>query len=121
MPKAVFHAYRSSGLTLFVCANLVHESPPAARAYLLHWVEMPVCVGEGTLALVADGEVGDGGALLEEFATAEDGLVGGLVVVVVFVAVPLELVAVVPLPLPSLPTRACEPAFAPPGGAGRGT
>ena len=122
MPNAAFHAYKSSGSTLLVCANLAHESPPAARAYLLHCVEMPVCVGEGALgaplALVADGEVdaGDGGALLERFATAEDGLAGE----VVFVAVPLELVAAVPLPLPSLPTRACEPAFALPGGGGRG-
>lgn len=88
---------------------------------------MPVCVGEGAcgapLALVAEGEVdaGGGGELLERFATAEDGLAG---VVVVFVAVPLELVAAIPLPEPSLPTpatRACEPAFAPPGGGGRGT
>lgn len=124
VPSAVFHAYKSSGVTLFVCANFAHESPPAARAYLLHWVEMPVWVGEGAcgapLALVADGEVdaGGGGELLERFATAEDGLAG---VVVVFVAVPLELVAAIPLPEPSLPTRACEPAFAPPGGGGRGT
>lgn len=84
---------------------------------------MPVCVGEGALeaplALVADGEVdaGDGGTLLERLATAEDGPAGE----VVFVAVPLELVAAVPPPLPSPPTRACEPAFAPPGGGGRGT
>ena len=83
---------------------------------------MSVCVGEGALgvplALVADDEVdaGDGGALLERIAAAEDELAG----VVVFVAVPLELVAAVPLPLPSFPTRACPAAFALPEGAERG-
>ena len=83
---------------------------------------MPVCVGEGALgdplALVAGEEVdaGDGGALLDRIAAAEDGLAE----VVVFVAMPLELVAATPLPLPSLPTRACVVAFALPEGAESG-
>ena len=93
-----------------------------ACAYLLHAVEMPVCVGEGALgaapALVAgeEADAGDGGALLDRIAVAEDGLAE----VVVFVAVMLELVAATALPLPSLPTRACPAAFALPEGAERG-
>ena len=93
-----------------------------ACAYLLHAVEMPVCVGEGALgvapALVAGEEVdaGDGGALIDRIAVAGDRLAE----VVLFVAVPLEFVAATPLPLPSLPTRACPAAFALLEGAGRG-
>lgn len=94
-----------------------------ACAYLLHAVEMPVCVGEGALgappALVAGEEVdaGDGGALFDRIVVVEDGLAE----VVVFVAVvPLELVAATALPLPSLPTRACPAALALPEGAERG-
>ena len=89
-----------------------------ACAYLLHAVEMPVCVGEGALgapppALVGGEEV-DAGALLDRIA-------GPPTVVVVFVAaVLLEFVAATMLPLPSLPTRACAAAFALPEGAERG-
>ena len=58
----------------------MQQSPPVAHAYILHSVEMPVCVGEGVtaapLALVADGKVDarDEGVLLEKFAAAGDGL-----------------------------------------------
>ena len=93
-----------------------------ACAYLLHAVAMPVCVGDGALgtplALVAGEEIdaGDGGALLDGIAVAEEGMGE----VVVFVGVPVELVAAMPVPLPSLPTRACAAALALPEGAGRG-
>ena len=79
-------------------------------------------MGEGALgvplAVVAGEEVdaGDGGALLDRIAAAEDGLAE----VVVFVAVPPELVAATPVPLPSLPTRAWSAAFALPEGAESG-